>query len=147
MNEIAKADAERLMMVAAAKAGNMRLAEKIGLTLPQVECKVYHHFGPGFVIREMHIPAGTFVMGHQHRQGLANSFVKGRLRLLQDGVWSELQAPFFFVGKPGRKVALALEDCIWQNIIATNETDPAVIEEIFVEKSPEWLAHHQGELA
>lgn len=129
-----------LSMVKEAQQGNLQKAESIGLALPQVKCKVVHYFGPGFCIREMHIPAGTFVMGHAHKQGLANSFVKGKVRLLQNGVWEELTAPLFFVGTPGRKVALALEDSIWQNIIVTNETNPSAIEDLFVEKSPEWLA-------
>lgn len=145
MSQLTEVESSKLMMLAAARAGNMRLAEQIGLSLPQVTCMVVHHFGPGFCIRELHVPAGTFVIGHQHRQGLANAFIKGRLRLLQDGAWSELVAPFFFIGTPGRKVALALEDCIWQNIITTNETDPAIIEDLFVEKSPEWYAAHSLE--
>lgn len=135
-------------MLEAAVAGDLKRAEAHGLTLPQTECKVYHHFGPGFVIREMHIPAGTFIIGHAHKEALANSFVKGRIRLLSDGVWCELVAPFFFVGKPGRKAAFALEDCIWQNIIATTETDIGIIESLFVEKSPQWLAAApQGQLS
>lgn len=79
-------------------------------------------------------------MGHAHKQALANSFVKGKIRLWSNGVWQELIAPVFFVGTPGRKCAIAIEDCIWQNIIATNETDIATIESLFVLKSDNWKA-------
>lgn len=140
MSALSTVQLATLSMVQAATQGRLEEAEKVGLALPQVECKVFHHFGPGFCIREMHIPAGVFVMGHAHKQGLANSFVKGRIKLLQNGVWTELTAPLFFVGTPGRKVALALEDSIWQNIIVTDETNTSKIEALFVEKSPEWLA-------
>ena len=128
-------------MLQAALSGDLDTAEAIGLQLPQLKCEVFHHFGPGFCIREMHMPAGAFIIGHAHKHGLANSFVKGRVRLLQEGgLWEELTAPQFFISKPGRKAAYVLEDSVWQNIIATNETDPLVIEALFVEKSPQWEA-------
>jgi hypothetical protein len=140
MHELSAVEEKTAMMLAAGARGDLELAERHGLALPQVTCTVYHHFAPGFCIREMHIPAGTFLIGHAHKHGLANMFVKGKVRLLNEGVWCELHAPFFFVGKPGRKAALALEDSIWQNIIVTDETDINRIEELFVEKSPQWQA-------
>ncbi len=132
---------DQVNMLQLALSGDLDGAEAVALQLPQLKCDVFHHFGPGFCIREMHMPAGAFVIGHAHKHGLANSFVKGRVRLLQDGgLWEELAAPHFFVSKPGRKAAYVLEDSVWQNIIVTNETDPLVIEALFVEKSPQWEA-------
>lgn len=141
-NQLTLRERANLQLVALASAGCFEEAEALALQLPQQECQVFHHFGPGFCIREMHIPAGTFVIGHQHLQGLANSFVKGQIKLWQNGVWEELYAPVFFVGKPGRKCAIAITDCIWQNIIATNETDIQAIESLFVVKSENWKAAH-----
>lgn len=122
----------------------MDMAEKLMLSAPQTPCPVYHHFGPGIYIREMHIPAGTLVMGHEHTGDSSNIFLKGRLKLLQeDGSWQELTAPMFMVGGPGRKAAITLEDCIWQNIFATNETDLKVLEATLVRKSEAFLKYEQ----
>lgn len=145
VSDIAVAMNTQLMMDAAAR-GDLASAEYYGLRIPQVPCPVFHHFGPGFCIREMHIPRGTFVIGHAHKQPLANMFVKGHMLVSSDGRWSDMQAPLFFVGTLGRKAAIALEDSIWQNIIVTDSTDPATIEAIFIEHSDEWTAfHNQGE--
>lgn len=143
-NDIAVVMNMQLMLDAAAH-GDLETAEHYGLRIPQAECPVFHHFGPGFCIREMHIPAGTFVVGHAHKQPLANMLVKGRMLVSSDGRWSEMVAPLFFVGVPGRKAAIALEDSIWQNIMVTDITDPIKIEELFVEHSDEWTAFHRGE--
>jgi hypothetical protein len=132
-----------MLMLDAAKYGDLELAEQYGLKMKQTECRVEHLFGPGFCIREMHIPAGTFVIGHAHRQPLANMLVQGTLVVQSEGRWSHMTAPLFFVGVPGRKSAIALTDSIWQNILVTDETDPSVIEELFVEKSPHWLAKQE----
>lgn len=131
------------LMLDAAKYGDLELAEQYGLKMQQTECRVEHLFGPGFCIREMHIPAGTFVIGHAHKEALANMLVQGELIVQSEGRWSRMSAPLFFVGAPGRKSAIALSDSIWQNILVTDETDPAVIEELFVEKSPQWLAKQE----
>lgn len=133
------------LMLDAAARGDLEEAEKFGLRIPQVDMRVVHLFGPKFCIRELHIPAGTFLIGHAHKEPLANMLVKGKIRVCSDGVWSDLEAPFFFVGKPGRKAAIALSDCIWQNILVTDETDPAEIEKLFVVHSEQWTAAQQGE--
>ena len=135
------------LMLDAANSGDLEAAERHGLRVLKSECKVFHHFGPRFVIREMHIPAGTFVIGHAHKQPLANMLVKGLIRVFSAGCWSTMEAPLFFVGSPGRKAAFALTDTIWQNILVTDERDPAKIEQIFVTHSDEWLAaqKHKGE--
>lgn len=131
----------QLMLDAAAR-GDLETAEYYGLRIPQAECTVFHHFGPRFCIRELHIPAGTFLIGHAHKEPMANMLVKGKMLVSSAGRWSEMQAPLFFVGTVGRKAAIALEDSIWQNIIVTDETDPSRIEEIFIEHSDEWTAFH-----
>lgn len=139
----AETTTQTIQMLEAAGMGDMELAEHFGLQIPQVQCQVFHHFGPGFCIREMHIPAGTFVIGHAHKVPLANMLVRGLIRVFSEGRWSTMEAPLFFVGSPGRKAALALTDTIWQNILVTSETDPAKIEEIFVQHSDQWEAAHK----
>ena len=109
------------------------------IEMPQAECPVVHHFGPGVYIREVRMPAGALVLGHKHRYGHTNILVKGRLKFLcEDGVVREFAAPMVMPGIPGRKLALILEDTIWQNVYATEVTDPVALEDILLDKSPAW---------
>jgi hypothetical protein len=137
--------ARQVLALHAAGQGNLEEAERLMLQNPQMDLPVVHLFGPGFCIRELHIPAGTFLIGHAHKKPLANMLVKGLIRVCSENRWATLEAPFFFVGSPGRKAAVALTDTIWQNILVTDETDPAKIEELFVDHSEQWTAARQGE--
>lgn len=115
------------------------------LTLPQVECPVTHHFGPGVCIRERHMPAGTFLVGHKHRLPNLSMILEGACVVLEDGVITEVQAPFMFFGKPARKAIYVLTDTVWVNIIPTELTDADEIEAAFIEKidherAPPWLS-------
>lgn len=121
-------------------------AEAQLLALPQVECPIAHHFGPGLYIREITFPPGVFVIGHEHIDDHMNIMLKGALLLLgDDGKAKELRAPTLFVGKPGRKVAYVLEETVWQNIYATEERDLEKLEKLLVKKSPSWCLHNQKE--
>ncbi|WP_208630870.1 SET domain-containing protein-lysine N-methyltransferase [Ralstonia insidiosa] len=115
------------------------------LSAPQVECSVVHHFGPSLYVREVHMPAGALAIGHYQRFEHLNVFLKGRVLMLKaDGSTEELVAPMMFVGKPGRKAGYVLEDVIWQNIYATDETDIEKLEAHFLDKSDAFL-HSQIE--
>lgn len=116
--------------------------EKTLLQMPQVECKVAHYFGPGIYIREVTIPAGTLAVGHMQKFEHLNILLKGSVAMIMDGEVKVVNAPLIFTGKPGRKFGYALEETVWQNIYATEETDVEKLEEMFVEKSQEWLEHH-----
>jgi len=111
------------------------------LKLPQVECPVAHHFGPGVYVREATFPPGTFVIGHEHRHASTNMMLKGRLALLTpDGDIREVVAPLIMTTDPGRKAAYAMEETVWVNVFPnpTDETDIEALEARFVVKSPAW---------
>ena len=110
-------------------------------SLPQVECPVYHRFGPGIYIREAHFPKGSLIVGHEHLHSHVNVLLKGKIQLI-DGNKSPtvLEAPYMFVAEPGRKIGFMLEDVIWQNIYATTETDIEVLEKSLYRSFDEWDA-------
>lgn len=113
--------------------------EQVLLQMPQVECPVIHHHGPGTYTREVHIPAGTFAIGHHQNYEHTNIMLKGRVTVLNDdGTTLELVAPMFFVGKPGRKIGYIHEDMVWLNVYATDETDVEKLEAQFLTKSDSW---------
>jgi hypothetical protein len=105
---------------------------------PQVECPVYHRFGPGIYIREAHYPAGTLVVGQEHYHAHMCILLKGRILVSDGGVAKELVAPFIFVAQPGSKVGYILEDVVWQNIYATTETDVEVLEKTLFKGFDSW---------
>lgn len=120
--------------------------EREMLEMPQVECQLWHRFGPGIYIREMLIPAGTLILGHSHRQNHINVMLAGTFALVTpNGTVSVLRAPVFFIGTPGRKMGYAIEDTVWQNIYATEERDVSKLEEMFVEKSDAFLDHERSQ--
>lgn len=114
--------------------------EKQMLDLPQVECSVTHHFGPGVYVREVRIPAGTFSVGHHQNFQHLNIMVRGKVIMLaDDGTVQEVTAPRVFTSKPGRKIGMIVEDMIWQNVYATDETDIDTLEATYLTKSDSWL--------
>lgn len=110
---------------------------KVALDNDQAPAPVFHRFGPGVYIRELHMKAGYLAVGHRHKKRNINQVLAGAVELFSDDGTSKIvRAPAFFVSEPGQKVGLVLEDLVWQNIIATDETDIEKIEAEFFEPSP-----------
>lgn len=104
--------------------------------MPQVDCQTKHYFGPNIYIREVTMPAGTVVIGKPHRKEHMCVMLQGRMVVvLGDGTKQELVAPLTFVGSAGRKVAYILETTVFQNILATDETDIDVLENMLVDNT------------
>jgi hypothetical protein len=123
-------------------------AEAEMLKHEQVELPVKHYFSPGVYARELTIPAGVMLTGAVHRYEQLNILSKGRMRVLVEGVFRDVEAPFTVVSPPGTKrIALALTDCIWTTILGTDLTDPEEIEKHFVMKTEEeyklWHSQYQ----
>ncbi|WP_297505654.1 hypothetical protein [Ferrovum sp.] len=122
--------------------------ERVMLDMEQAECPVTHHFGPGVYVREVRMKAGTFAVGHHQNGEHLNVFISGKVLMFrEDGTTQVLTAPMTFVGKPGRKVGLILEDVIWQNVYATDERDVEKLEARFITKSDTWTADQAQRLA
>lgn len=118
--------------------------EEKALKLRQVECPVTNIFADGVYWREIIVPAGTVILGHEHKTEHLNVMLSGRIRLMIDGKVSELVAPQVFVSPAGvRKVALALEETRWANVHPNigNEHDTSKLEDIFVGKSQAFIEH------
>lgn len=113
------------------------------LSVPQdqkVEVPVNHHFGPGVYIREVTIPAGSMAIGHEQRFDHLNILLTGAVAMYDEAGVKVLKAPLIFVGKPGRKLGMAIEDCVWLNVFATDETDVDKLEEMIAKKSDTFKA-------
>lgn len=110
-----------------------RLEESM-LNLPQTECPVRHHFAPGVYAREITIPKGTVLVGAVHKLDNLVVLSAGRLQLVTDDGTIEISAPHTRICKAGAKnAAVALEDSVWTNFFATDETDTDKLVEILTE--------------
>jgi hypothetical protein len=127
-----------------AAALDMVSIEQALLQQPQVDCPITHHFGGGVYLREMFAPAGTIILGHEHTGEHMCILLKGSMRILnENGTTSDITAPMTFVGRPGRKLALTLEDVVFMNVLPNtdNETDVDKLEARYVRKSSTWTEH------
>lgn len=115
--------------------------EKEMLDMPQADCPVAHHFGPGIYIREVTLPAGIFAVGHAQKFDHLNIMLTGKVAIVDDGKVRVLEAPMIFTGKPGRKVGYVIEMCVWQNVYATEETNIDALEAYYLDKSENWKAY------
>jgi hypothetical protein len=102
----------------------------------QVECPVKELFAPGVYLREIFMPAGTFVIGQEHRTEHFNVVIKGRVSVLCGDKVEHIVGPKTFVSGCGvRKVLYIHEDTIWQTIHPTDERDPAKLREQLIVES------------
>ncbi len=114
--------------------------ERALLAMPQAECSLAHHFGPGVYVRELSMKAGTWAIGHHQKHPHLNVLIKGAVQMPQDdGTMRVVRAPLVYVGEPGRKAGYVLEDTVWLNVYATEERDIEKLEAHFVEKSRQWV--------
>ena len=119
---------------------HLALEEKM-LSEPQVECPVTNYFGPNLYIRETFLPKNTYVLGHSHKAETMNILLKGKMAVLVDDEVKLIEGPLTFMSEAGRKLAYILEDCIFQNVYSTDETDLEKLEDMFIEKSKVWIEH------
>ena len=118
--------------------GKYELA-KVMLNAPQANAPIVHRFGPGVYIREASYSQGTLIIGQEHLSEHINMLLKGKINIInEEGNVVCLEAPYMFVAKAGSKIGYALEDVVWQNIYATNETDVEKLEATFF-KTPEFF--------
>jgi hypothetical protein len=74
-------------------------------------------------------------LGHAHKKTTLNVLLKGKMAIIVNGQSKIIEGPFIFNSEPGRKFACAIEDCIFQNIHATDKTNLDEIErQEFIEK-------------
>jgi hypothetical protein len=124
--------------------GKLEDAEGAMLSMPQVETPVTHHFSPGIYAREVFMPAGSWVIGHKHRQACLNILIKGKLSVMVDGHVVKLSAPHCFESRAGgRKMAIIHEDTIWMTVHPTDERDVEKLEDLLILKSGTFLEHQE----
>lgn len=96
------------------------------------DCPLKHSFAPGVYLREILLPADTFIVGKIHKHAHHNVIVRGHCTVVTEFGTREVDARaghVSFVSEAGAKRALYVhEETIWMTIHATNSTDLAEIE-------------------
>jgi hypothetical protein len=109
----------------------------------EVDCPVKHGFANGVYLREIFMPAGTYVIGKEHNTEHFNIILKGQAYVLMNDDVQLITAPCTFVSEAGtRKVLVVLEDMIWQttHVNPDNTTDIEELEDKLASKEPVDLA-------
>jgi hypothetical protein len=115
------------------------------LNLPQVECPLKHNFAPGVYMREITMPAGSLIIGHEHLTEHFNVVLTGKARVMIDGVIEDLVAPCYFISKPNvRKVLYIVEEMKFATIHPTDETSVEVLENTLIRKSNSFIKHEEA---
>jgi hypothetical protein len=105
----------------------------------EVDCPVKHGFANGVYLREIFMPAGTYVIGKEHKTEHFNIILKGQAYVLMNDDVQLITAPCTFVSEAGtRKVLVVLEDMIWQttHVNPDNTTDIEELEDKLASKEP-----------
>lgn len=110
------------------------LADKMS-AIPQVDCPLNHHFSDHVYVREIHMPAGSIVIGKIHKTKHLNIIIKGCVTLHnEDGSKEMLRGPLTFESLPGvQKVLYIHEDTIWSTIHMTENRDMESLENEIIE--------------
>jgi hypothetical protein len=115
---------------------------------PQLNLKVEHHFSYGVYARELHIPAGTLLVGEIHKLENLNILSKGKISVLTEDGIKKIRAPFTVVSPPGTKrIAYAHTDCIWTTIHGTFEIDTDKIKDFFIATNEQEYLAYCGQLS
>lgn len=96
------------------------------LKLPQAECPVEHHHGPGFTLRVITVPAGVAITGADHTTTHGNIVARGCIEVAMDDGVRHFRAGDVFIAQPGPgRAGVAIEETVWVNVFPnpTNERD------------------------
>lgn len=104
--------------------------------MPQIELQTEHFFADGMYCRVLSRPAGTLIIGKQHKREHFYIVCKGRVQVGRE----VYEAGAVIVSKPGTKRAvLALEDSICLTIHRTKKRNLDKIEMQLIEPDPKAL--------
>lgn len=118
-----------------AKNEGLEQVEAALMNRPQVPCPVSHYFGPGVYVRMVTFPPGVMAVSNIHKVPCLNIVLKGKMALvnLEEDKVEEISANTIFVSPPGQKMGYTIEETVWLNIFATDETDVEKLEEMLFE--------------
>ena len=99
----------------------------------EIDLGVIHHFSAGVYAKQMLLPAKHFAVSHAHAYDHLSILAKGQVTVKVQGVETEYMAPACITILAGQHHTItAHEDSVWFCIHATDETDPANVDEVLI---------------
>ncbi len=94
-------------------------------------CPLKHTFSDGIYVREIYIPADTYIAGKIHKHSHPNFLLSGTVKVVTEEHGGEiLVGPMSMISAPGTKRALhTLTDCVWVTV-HVNPTNTRNLEEL-----------------
>ena len=121
--------------IPATRAGILELEAALK-ELPQIDPPVMHHFAPHNYAREIHMEAGSVVIGKLHKHAHVNVISQGHVTVVTEFGKEDYYAPCTFVSEPGIKRAVYCHtDVRWTTIHPTESTDLEEIEDEVIAKN------------
>ena len=98
-----------------------------------VDLQIKHHFSSGVYARQMTLPAGHFAVTHAHAYDHLSILASGEVLVMKDNVQVRYHAPAVITILAGCHHRIeAVQDSVWFCIHATDETDPAELDEVLI---------------
>jgi quercetin dioxygenase-like cupin family protein len=95
--------------------------------------QIIHHFSDGLYAKEMRVEAGQAILKHTHDFSHLSILARGRVAMLIGDEIEVIEAPACIDVKAGLVHGIkAIEDCVWYCIHATDEKDPAKVDEVLI---------------
>lgn len=116
----------------------MERYEKELLSAGATDLPATNYSHDGILLREVFMPAGSYVCGHEHKTSHWNIVVSGKAIVSMNGDTYKVKAGDRFVSHPGvRKGLLIIDDMTWITVHhnPTDTLDNNEIEATFVDKS------------
>lgn len=113
-------------------------------TFDPVECPLRHAFTPGIYVRTITMPAGAYIIGHEHRTEHPNIVHRGKALVSMNGEGRLVEGPCMFTSGPGvRKCLIILEEMEWSTVHANpdDERDIEKLEDRYIIKSASHQQH------
>jgi hypothetical protein len=103
-------------------------------------CPLKHSFSDGIYVREIFIPAGTYLVGKIHKHEHPNFLLSGIVDIVTEDEDRRIEGPMSLMSPAGTKRALrSITDCVWITVHHNpdNITDLEKIEEFVIAKDYE----------
>lgn len=119
------------------------------LKLPQVSYRLRTFHAPGVYVREITMPRGALIVGHEHLTEHFNIVAQGAALVVIGERVERMVAPYCVVSGAGvRKVLLILDDMVWFTVHANpkNERDEEKLEDMLITKSATYQEYEEAQL-
>jgi quercetin dioxygenase-like cupin family protein len=96
---------------------------------------IHHHFSDGLYAKETLFKKDSVIVQHKHKYDHLGILAKGKVIVSIDNKNFIVEAPFCLnIKKNKNHGIIALEDCVWYCVHATDETDKDKIDQVLIKE-------------